>query len=361
MGLEYLVIVCAVALSYLSIFATTPIALKFGLVDLPTKRKKHQGAIPLIGGIAISFASAACILLFLPISSSITAYLISALVIVVLGVVDDYKDLDAKFRLLIQTVVALTMMYGSGVYIENLGNLFTVGELNLGWGGIAFTVVAVIACINAFNMIDGIDGLAGSLSIVTFSSIFILMWLNGNQDLQYVPLILVSSLVPYLAFNVGIIGHNRRKIFMGDAGSMFIGLSVIWFLMMGSQKTEQDFRPVTALWIIAVPLMDMVAIIYRRLRKGQSPLTADRDHLHHIFLRFGLNARQSLYVIVTFSVVMSTLGIIGETFAVPESLMLAGFFGIFLGYTWCLQHCWRIARTVRKLRVGYLRNKRNKF
>lgn len=348
MTFELIILLFAFGFSYAVIFAFTPLAVKFGLVDTPCKRKQHDGAIPLIGGLSIFVAVFISVIAFYPLTSQVMSYLFCAGAIVILGVVDDYRQLGVKIRLCIQVIVALVMIWGSDVYIHNLGNLFYLGDVDLNWFGIIFTIVSVIACINAFNMIDGIDGLAGSLSILTLLSVFILMVLSGNYAFMYLPLIIVATVAPYLAFNLGIKGHKNKKIFMGDAGSMFIGLSVIWFLMVSTQASEPAFRPVTALWIIAVPLMDMMAIIFRRARKGLSPFKADRDHLHHIFMRVGFSPRRSLSAILLFAIVMSTIGILGEVLQVPEWFMLALFIIVFVFYVLALQHCWKVARFLRR-------------
>jgi len=342
-------IVCfAFIASYVSILMINPIAIKFGLVDVPCNRKKHVGAIPLIGGLSIFVAVMVSVIIFFPLDKSVISYLICAGAIVLLGVIDDYRQLGVRIRLSIQTLVALLMMWGSDVYIQGLGNLVFFSDINLGWFGIPFTILSVIAAINAFNMIDGIDGLAGSLSITTLVSVFILMLLSGNFAFAALPLIIVATIMPYLAFNLGLKGHRNKKIFMGDAGSMFIGLSVIWFLMTCTQGESITFRPVTALWIIAIPLMDMLAIIIRRLKKKQSPFSADRDHLHHIFMRIGFTPRRALRVIILFSIIMSGIGILGEILTIPDFIMLSLFILIFIGYSKALQHCWKIARFLRR-------------
>ena len=129
-----------------------------------------------------------------------------------------------------------------------------------------------------------------------------------------------------------------KKIFMGDAGSMFIGLSVIWLLTIGTQGDNASFRPVTALWICAIPLMDMLAIVMRRYRKGKSPFKPDRDHLHHILQRAGLTSRQTLVIISFSSVVMSLIGVLGEYYMVAESVQLVLFVLIFILYNKYARH-----------------------
>jgi UDP-GlcNAc:undecaprenyl-phosphate GlcNAc-1-phosphate transferase len=191
-------------------------------------------------------------------------------------------------------------------------------------------------------MIDGIDGLIGSLSINTFTSIAILFIMSGQTDYLSYPLILATATLPYLIFNLGITERlfNKKtvKIFMGDAGSMFVGLSVIWLLTMGTQGEQASFRPVTALWICAIPLMDMLAIVVRRYKNGKSPFKPDRDHLHHILQRAGLSSSQTLIAISTVAVLMSLIGLAGEYFMIAESLMLISFLFLFIIYTLAVRH-----------------------
>ena len=181
-------------------------------------------------------------------------------------------------------------------------------------------------------MVDGIDGLIGSLSINTFTSIALLFLLSGQTDYLSYPLILATATLPYLMFNLGLFKKETKKIFMGDAGSMFVGLSVIWLLTMGTQGEQASFRPVTALWICAIPLMDMLAIVVRRYKNGKSPFKPDRDHLHHILQRAGLSSKQTLVVISIAAALMSTFGIAGEYFEIAEYIMLASFLVLFSLY-----------------------------
>ena len=132
---------------------------------------------------------------------------------------------------------------------------------------------------------------------------------------------------------------------------MLIGLTVIWLLIIGTQSDTASFRPVTALWVIAVPLMDMVAIMIRRIRKGQSPFMADREHLHHIFLRLGLNSRQALVLITSLASMLATIGIVGEYLMVPDLVMLVLFLLIFSLYSLSLQYIWRITRFIKRYKA----------
>ena len=327
----------AFCFAFLAIKFFKPVAIEVGLVDKPTERKQHSGNIPLIGGISIFLAVLAASLLWLPNTLELRMYLIASAMMVFIGALDDKFDLRVRVRIVGQIIIASLMIYGVGGYISNVGNLFGFGEITLGPIGIIFTYLAIIVVINAYNMIDGIDGLIGSLSINTFTSIAILFIMSGQTNYLSYPLILATATIPYLMFNLGVfeklLGKDTKKIFMGDAGSMFVGLSVIWLLTMGTQGEQASFRPVTALWICAIPLMDMLAIVVRRYKNGRSPFKPDRDHLHHILQRVGFSSRQTLVIISSVAAVMSGLGLAGEYFNIPEVVMLTGFLVVFIFYS----------------------------
>jgi UDP-GlcNAc:undecaprenyl-phosphate GlcNAc-1-phosphate transferase len=329
-------VITAFLFAFVAIKFFKPVAIEIGLVDKPCERKQHTGHIPLIGGISIFLAVLAASLLWLPNTLELRMYLIASAMMVFIGALDDKFDLRVRVRIVGQIIIASLMIYGVGGYISNLGNLFGLGDVTLGPLGIVFTYVGIIVVINAYNMIDGIDGLIGSLSINTFSSIAILFIMSGQTDYLSYPLILATATLPYLIFNLGIteklFNKKTKKIFMGDAGSMFIGLSVIWLLTMGTQGEQASFRPVTALWICAIPLMDMLAIVVRRYKNGKSPFKPDRDHLHHILQRAGLSARKTLVIISVSAAVMSIIGLAGEYFEIPDAIMFVGFIFAFTCY-----------------------------
>ncbi|MCP4985474.1 MAG: UDP-N-acetylglucosamine--undecaprenyl-phosphate N-acetylglucosaminephosphotransferase [Colwellia sp.] len=334
--------VTAFLFAFLAIKFFNPVAIEIGLVDKPCKRKQHAGHIPLIGGISIFLAVLAASLLWLPNTLELRMYLIASAMMVFIGALDDKFDLRVRVRIVGQIIIASLMIYGVGGYISSLGNLFSLGNVTLGPVGILFTYVAIIVVINAYNMIDGIDGLIGSLSINTYTAIAILFIMSGQTDYLSYPLILATATVPYLMYNLGFFERffkkEAKKIFMGDAGSMFVGLSVIWLLTMGTQGEQASFRPVTALWICAIPLMDMLSIVVRRYRNGRSPFKPDRDHLHHILQRAGLSTKQTLVVISSCAVSMSIIGLAGEYNNVPESLMLVSFLALFVSYNLAIRY-----------------------
>jgi len=334
--------------SFICIRFGKPVAIRLGLVDSPNARKIHTGAIPLVGGIAIFVGVLIASMVYIPQSQELNLYLIAAALIVLIGVLDDFYDLPVKPRVVAQILVASMMIFGASLFLDNLGDLFGFGEVRLGLFGTLFTIVAVVGAINAFNMVDGIDGLAGMLSMVTFSSLAFLLSQTANEWFL-LPVLFIAATMAYLMFNLEWPNRKFKKIFMGDAGSMLIGLTVVWLLVVGTQSEQQALKPVTALWLIAVPLMDMAAIMVRRIRKGQSPFKPDRDHLHHIFLRAGFSSRQTLAIISCISVVLTCVGVGMEYLALPEWFILITFIFIFFLYTYVISHAWRVLTLFRKI------------
>lgn len=333
--------------SLFAIRVAKPMAYRTGLVDKPNERKQHSGAVPLVGGIAIFFGVMTAIKIFLPTSHIINLYLLSSAIILLLGVLDDRHDLKVSYRMAVQALSAAIMIFGADLYLKDLGEIFYFFEMQLGYFGVFITVVAVIGAINAFNMVDGIDGLAGMLSIASFSGLALLFVLSSNI-VWILPVLFISAIVAYLMFNLGWPSKKVKKIFMGDAGSMLIGLTIVWLLVIGSQGDEAAFRPVTALWIIALPLMDMAAIMIRRVKKGQSPFKPDRDHLHHICMRAGLSPIQSLMAITLLSFMLIMVGVVGELFEAPEWVMFVGFLSFFFVYLKMMDKIWKIVTWVRR-------------
>ena len=326
--------------SLASLYLLKKIAKVIGLVDKPNLRKQHQGVVPLIGGIAVFITLAQYIYnhpYILPYSE---LFLASLAVLTIVGAIDDRFDISFKIRLVIQILLTFVMMYFTGLELNSIGDILGMGTLEFGILAPVFTVLAVLGAINAFNMVDGIDGLLGGLSIVTFSSIGVILGMQGQHNLAMLCVVIVVAMLPYVLMNLGLFGR-RHRIFMGDAGSMMIGFTVIWLLLSTSQ-VEGEFlmRPVTALWLIALPLMDMAAIMYRRIKHGRSPFRPDRDHLHHVCQRAGFSQWQTLFIISGLASIFAVVGILGEVFVIPEYVMFIGFVLCFMTYNILLLKNW---------------------
>lgn len=324
-----------------------PLAGKLQLLDVPNKRKQHVGAIPLIGGLAVSIGVYLSVFMTMPLSLPLMMLLLCAGAMLVIGAVDDACDISPKLRLGLQAMLIVVLCLSTDVGLHHFGNVMGLGDIRLPWGDVVVAVLAVCAAVNAFNMMDGIDGLAGSMagiSLVGLATLFS----HTMPDMANFCLVIAIALVPYLAINLTI-PPFKRKIFMGDAGSMFLGFIIGFLVIYGSQVTEQRaaFRPVMALWLMGLPLIDMVGIMIRRIRKGQSPLKADRNHLHHILLHAGFTHREALLLMVVTNLGIVFMGIVAEMAKLPEWLMMAIYLMLFAGYSCSLNHAWRLGRWVK--------------
>lgn len=287
------VLVCA-----LSIFLLTPLANKYELVDSPGSRKRHTGNIPLIGGLAIYLSILASVLIFLDQSELIHDFLIAISVVVLIGVMDDKFELSAKIRFFMQLLVAIFLAYKTDLQLDYFGNLIGLGDIYLGIFAGPLAIFSMLVGMNAFNMMDGIDGLAASLSLVCLTAIVLI---THSSNLQLIAVVVGAALLVFLAFNLEL-SKLTNKIFLGDAGSMMLGLIIAWFLIAASQSEIPDFKPVTALWLIAIPIIDMTSVMLKRVKRGESMLKADREHIHHVIMEMGFSSRSALIVIVSIAV-----------------------------------------------------------
>ncbi|ECP5432479.1 UDP-N-acetylglucosamine--undecaprenyl-phosphate N-acetylglucosaminephosphotransferase [Salmonella enterica] len=342
------------------IFLARKVAIKIGLVDKPNFRKRHQGVIPLVGGISV-FAGI-CFMFglsdyYIP---HLSLYLICAGVLVFVGAMDDRFDISVKIRAVVQAVIAVVMMVIAKLHLGSLGYIFGPWELVLGPFGYFLTLFAVWAAINAFNMVDGIDGLLGGLSSVSFAAMGLILWFDGQTSLAMWCFAMIAAILPYIMLNLGILGR-RYKVFMGDAGSTLIGFTVIWLLLETTQGKTHSISPVTALWIIAIPLMDMVAIMYRRLRKGMSPFSPDRQHIHHLVMRAGFASRQAFVLITLAAAILAGVGVTAEySHFVPEWVMLVLFLLAFFLYGYCIKRAWKVARFIKRVKRRLRRQRENR-
>ncbi|WP_164876771.1 MULTISPECIES: UDP-N-acetylglucosamine--undecaprenyl-phosphate N-acetylglucosaminephosphotransferase [Pseudidiomarina] len=313
-----------------------PVAVLIDLLDKPCVRKQHTGSVPLIGGIAVFGGLAVAMLFSAELALHSRLFLVSAAMMVFIGMLDDKYDLSVRIRLIGQFIAASVIIFGGDLYISNLGNLFGLGNVDMGMAGIVFTYLAVLAAMNAYNMIDGIDGLLGSMGVISFFSIGLLAALNGHAELQLIATLAGFALFPFLFCNLSISKHCR-KVFMGDAGSMFVGLAVVWLLTLATQSQFTSTQtviisPVTSLWLVAIPIMDMVTIMVRRAINGKNPTSPDRDHIHHFYIRAGFCQSQTLAILCGQAVVLAVIGVVLNQLQTPAWASLLLFLGAYTVY-----------------------------
>jgi len=321
------------------------LAYRIGLVDEPDARKRHEGQVPLVGGLAMFIGFCVGLSLIYAPWERFPALITGGFLLVVIGMLDDLQELSKRVRFLAQVVAALLMSLVGGVMLKDLGWLSFGELLSLGALAIPFTIFCTVGVLNAVNMSDGLDGLAGGLVLITLGSLAYLAYAAGvTQDLD-VLMVLMACVVGFLVFNARSPWRRKAKVFMGDAGSLFLGFVIIRFLIDFSQGDSRIIHPVTALWIFAVPLMDTVAVMLRRLSAGQSPFSADRQHLHHVLLAAGYSVKQTTKLIWAIGLLLATIGIVGHTAEISDGMMLLSFLGLFGVYMWALNSLAKLVLT----------------
>ncbi len=348
--------IVAFAVTFFLIPAIKPVACFVGLVDKPGGRKKHDGMIPLTGGISIFAGMLASVLFSVEQTEFIRVLVVGGAMMVAVGAFDDRYDISARFRLVAQLLIAILFTYGLGVKVNSLGDLFGLGVIELGYFANVFTIVCIIALINALNMLDGIDGLVGTLSGISFLGLAMLLNRAGDFELAAACLCLCFSIFAFLIYNL--FGSPERrgfsKVFMGDAGSMFLGLMLAVLLVRSSQSPhggEYAINPVGVLWFVLLPVTDMATTIGRRIRRGRSPLAPDRTHIHHIILRAGFTKYQALIILGVLQLILVSMGMI---VSLAGNYVPIGFFLALIAiviYQLLIGRSWRIVRWSRR-RLG---------
>lgn len=336
-------VIIAFASGVVLLWILVPVARHIGLVDHPSGHKTHILPTPLVGGIAMFIAFALAVLSFDVSLSSYRLLFAGALILVFVGVLDDFRELSPAQRFGAQIVTGLLMTLGAGIELQDLGYLISSDwVLSLGILATPVTLFATVGVINAVNMSDGVDGLAGSLVLVSVGALVAVTWRGGAFEAMGILILLAAVVLAFLLFNLRLDG--RALVFMGDAGSMFLGFVLAWFLIRFSQGEEALLAPVTALWFLAIPLIDTVSMMLRRVLLGRSPFLADREHFHHMLLAAGFTARQTLALMFLIALFAAGVGLLGEHLGVAEHWMFLGFVGLFALHFWAISRGWRVKR-----------------
>ncbi len=304
-------ILFAFILSFLIVYLAIPTIIRVAKMtqwlDRPSERKIHSQPVPRLAGVAIFTGIGISTLFFLqyPEFHAINYYMISLIILFFIGLKDDILVTAPFTKFMGQLVAVLIVIIYGNIRITNMHGFFHIFHIPSGIG-VPLTALIMLVIINAFNFIDGIDGLAATIAIEVAVTLGI--WFYNRDVYQYTVLaaILVGALLAYLRYNLS---SGEKKIFMGDTGTMLIGLTISVLAIEFNQYVLRfsDLRyfpaPAVSFGIMIIPFYDLVRIVFIRTITGKKFYEPDRNHIHHIFLRLGFSQRQTLVILAAINLI----------------------------------------------------------
>lgn len=325
-------VISSFAITCLSIPTIVRIARYRKLVDIPNHRTSHKTEVPVLGGLAIFAGFSISSILFTSLSDSPNIrFLMGGIIILfLLGLKDDILMLDPKKKILGQIFAAAIVVILGNIRVSDFHNI--LGITSVGYiPGIIFTIFLLLVFINGFNLIDGVDGLSSGLAIL--ASLMLGAWFcrSGHYNEAIISGCMVGTLSAYFIFNVT---GTENKIFMGDTGAMIVGLILsflsVRFLELERTSAENlrlQSAPAVLFGLFFVPFFDMIRVVVVRISKRTSPFRADKKHIHHLLLRFGLSHLAVSLILIGadlfFLLLLFLLQPLGGFTAIVLSLLLA--------------------------------------
>jgi len=304
---------------------------RIGLEDHPGGRKQHQEVAALVGGPAIVIAYLICINIFgLP--SGYTGMTYAVLGLFIIGFIDDIHDISAGLRLVAQAAIITFALWLDDVWISDI--ILTENTIiGLGYLTYPITVIGILGIKNAVNMLDGLDGLSSGIILIIMSFIISISIFAGIESITLIGITLFGAVLGFWAYNYRFSWRTRASVFMGDSGSTVLGF-LLPYLAIKLNIFAPELAPKTLLlWLFAIPLWDICAVVIKRIKENKSPLSAGRDHVHHVLMHSGLNVRQTLHLIYLLCIATSSFGIVGQYFNFTQLetyLVFAMFMGLYL-------------------------------
>ena len=310
-----------------------PVAVKYNFVDRPTERKNHEGDVPKIGGVAMLIVFIVLYLFLgnvhggnLHLSILFTIFLIS-----LGGILDDIFHWGPRKKFTLQFFATLVCVLSNDVLVSSLGGIFSAEPLILPkflWQ--IFTVISIVGVINAINMLDGIDGLASSVSLIHFIFFGFIAGIFGNPEALDLCLIMSGLTAGFMLFNFPTAPfHKTKRIFLGDAGSSFLGFILAWIaIKLATEPASRPIPPIALVWILALPLVDMARVMVIRMLKGKKTILADHLHLHHQFMRRGFTLININSLFVFIAILTGFFSLVFIKFNVSEPFLFWSFLSL---------------------------------
>ena len=337
-GMQWFAIVLAPLVAAGLTGAMMYFAPRWGLVDHPGQRKVHVHPTPLVGGVSIllTLLVLQVALGYLPFDSWTLTF--ALFLVAGIGMADDTRALSHGAKFAAQTVGALMIVSGTSVWVTHMGDILGLGTIELGKWALIVTVISCVGVMNAINMIDGLDGLAGTVSLVSVVLMAYLAMMGNSVGMMFELLLFAGAILGFLSFNFRLPGRSGAMVFMGDTGGMVIGMLLAWYSIKFAGLPSSPIRPITAVWVLAVPLLDMGSVMLLRLHQGKSPFRADQQHMHHVLLRAGYTVNQIVAIMAGFSFLCGLAGVVADRNGVPEAAMFAIFLVLWGAYVVALKY-----------------------
>lgn len=326
----------ATAFAAAAIPAFAKFARGWGLVDAPGLRKHHEGEIPLVGGLAMGVSMLATTLLASAWAGALvgaTPALASALAITLaLGLLDDRLELGSLAKFGFQIAAAGVVAATGDALLAHLGPLLSPELFTLGRWALPLTIFALVGVMNAFNMADGLDGLGGGYALAACLNFAVAASLAGQAAEFGMLCIAGGALVGFLAYNARTPWRSRGLVFMGDTGSMGLGLLLGWMAVRLAMSAPPALAPIVAVWILALPIGDTVVLMTRRALHRRNPFRGDRQHLHHILVAAGLSDGKAATVLVFLSFLLGAAALHASRSGVPDHVLFHAGLALLLGW-----------------------------
>ena len=319
-GMVAAALVVALVVALVSTPVVKNLAIKVKAVDVPKDgRRMHDHPIPRMGGLAIFLGFLLSVLLFLELNPQMRGMLLGAVIIVVLGIFDDIYSLRAMFKFVVQIVAALVAVL-SGNVIEAVSNpnVFSADLYwELGWLKIPVTIIWIVAITNAVNLIDGLDGLACGVSTISSMTLLVIALVASEPNVAILMAALAGGCLGFLPYNM-----NPAKIFMGDTGSTFLGYILAVVSIQGLFKFYTIISFAVPFLMLGLPIFDTCFAFIRRIAHGQSPMHADRSHVHHRLIDMGFNQKQAVAVLYIISAILGLSAVVLTTSGPVKAMLL---------------------------------------
>ena len=297
-------LITAFFISFLAIPRLIEFAQKLKIFDNGGDRASHEGSTPFFGGIAI-FTGVISSLLFWANIEDIQYILVSILIVFIVGLIDDLRQITAFKKLIGQIIATLILIFFGDLQIDSMHGVLGVYDLPI-WISTLFTIFVVIVITNGFNLIDGVDGLAGGVGVISVSCFGFVSVMIGQNDMAIIAFTLSGALIGFLKYN-----YYPARIFMGDTGSLVVGmiLSVLAINTIKFGLITEDFKlpnkgPLLAIVILAIPLFDSLRVFIVRTSKGVGPFSPGRDHIHHALLDLGFGHKRTALILYFISALL---------------------------------------------------------